>query len=158
MEEFSAWPDSDPSYRIDSDDSLSISYPDSVRMSEELVKVRLDRWLWAVRLFKTRNQAAEACKGGKVHVNGDRAKPSRFAQVGDVIEVQKESLKRTVKVTAFLEKRVGAKLVEQFLEDLTPDEEYERRETLAQNILKRDRGLGRPTKKDRREMEKLLGE
>ena len=121
-------------------------------------KVRLDRWLWAVRIFKTRNQATEAVKGGRVHVNGDRVKPSRFVHIGDRIEAQLVALKRTVVVKALLEKRVGAKLVPDFLDDLTPPEEYEKRQTIAQSILKRDRGLGRPTKKDRREIEKLLGE
>jgi len=127
-------------------------------MSEDLEKVRLDRWLWAARLYKTRNQATDGCKGGKVHVNGERVKPSRPVQIGDRIEVQKETLKRTVVVKALLEKRVGAKLVPDFVDDLTPPEEYERRQTLAQSILKRDRGTGRPTKKDRRDMERLFGE
>lgn len=127
-------------------------------MTEPVEKVRLDRWLWSVRIFKTRNQATEAVKGGRVHVNGERVKPSRFVQIGDRIEAQLAALKRTVVVKALLEKRVGAKLVPDFLEDLTPPEEYEKRQTLAQSILKRDRGMGRPTKKDRRDIEKLLGE
>ena len=127
-------------------------------MTETMEKVRLDRWLWAVRIFKTRNQATEAVKGGRVHVNGDRVKPSRYVHIGDRIEAQLVALKRTVVVKALLEKRVGAKLVSDFMEDLTPPEEFQKRQTIAQTILKRDRGMGRPTKKDRREIEKLLGE
>ena len=91
-------------------------------------------------------------------MNGDRVKPSRFVQIGDRIEAQLVALKRTVVVKALLEKRVGAKLVPDFLDDLTPPEEYQKRQTIAQTILKRDRGMGRPTKKDRRDIEKLLGE
>jgi len=127
-------------------------------MTDTLEKVRLDRWLWAVRLFKTRNQATEAVKGGKVHVNGERVKPSRVVQIGDRVEAQLASIKRTVVVKALLEKRVGAKLVASFVDDQTPPELFVQKKTIAQSILQRDRGSGRPTKKERRDIEKLLGD
>ncbi|MDQ8205547.1 S4 domain-containing protein [Pelagicoccus sp. SDUM812003] len=127
--------------------------------AEALEKVRVDRWLWAVRLFKTRGQAAEACRGGKVHANGEKLKPSRFVRVGERLEVSKEGILREVKVVGLLEKRVGAKLVENYMQDLTPPERFELlRMTAAQHVLRRDAGLGRPTKRDRREIEKLFGE
>lgn len=122
-------------------------------------KVRLDRWLWAVRLFKTRSLAVEGCRSGHVKIEGEPVKPSRPVREGEVITVQQGAIRRVVRVIGLLEKRVGAKLAPDFVEDLTPPEEYEKlKETLAQRILKRDRGEGRPTKKDRRQIEKLLGE
>lgn len=129
------------------------------RFMEGLEKVRLDRWLWAVRLFRTRGEAAEACRGGKVHCGGEKLKPSRWLRGGELLEVSKEGVLREVKVIGLLEKRVGAKLVEGFLEDLTPPERYEAvRLTAAQRVLMRDAHTGRPTKRDRREIERLLGE
>lgn len=127
--------------------------------SGTLEKVRLDRWLWAVRLFRTRGQAAEACRGGKVHASGEKLKPSRTVRVGELLEVSKEGVLREIKVVGLLEKRVGAPLVPSFMEDLTPPERYEeKQETLAQNLLRRDSGLGRPTKRDRRDIERLFGD
>ncbi len=121
--------------------------------------VRIDKWLWAVRLFKTRSQASEACKGGKVKIDGQKIKPSREIHVGDVIEVQQGEAKKKVKVLQTVKNRVSAKLVPELAEDLTPPEEYERLEMLRQlNHERRDRGVGRPTKKDRREIERLKGD
>ncbi len=126
-------------------------------MNEPTVKARLDKWLWATRIYKTRTLAADACRGGHVRIEGEKVKPSRNANVGDVIVAQTDSVKKTVRVKALLERRVGAKLVEEYLEDLTPPEELApKRETFAQSILKRDKGTGRPTKKDRRDMERLI--
>lgn len=127
-------------------------------MSVSLVdKARIDRWLWAVRLFKTRSQATEACRGGKVRIDGEKVKPSRSLKIGEVVEVQQGLVARRVKAIGLIEKRVGAKLVPEVMEDLTPPEAYEvLQQTKAQSVLRRDRGAGRPTKKDRREIEELL--
>ncbi len=118
--------------------------------------VRIDKWLWCVRLFKTRTLSAEACNGGKVTIDNVNVKPSRTVKVGDIINVHQPPIMKTVKVVELLENRVGAKLVPQYMEDLTPKEEYEKAEfARLMNMERRDRGTGRPTKKDRREIDKL---
>ena len=118
--------------------------------------VRIDKWLWAVRIFKTRSQASDACRGGKVKMGGDNVKPSREVKEGDEIEVQQGILKKRLRVIKPAKNRVGAKLVPELAEDLTPKEEYEKQEMLRQlNHEKRDRGAGRPTKKERRDIGKL---
>ncbi len=117
--------------------------------------IRIDKWLWAIRLYKTRSQAAEACKGGKVKIDNQSVKASRDIKVGDIIEVQ-QNIKRKVKIIKVIKNRVAAKLVPELLQDLTPIEEYEKLEMMKQlNTEKRDRGVGRPTKKDRRTISKL---
>ena len=118
--------------------------------------IRIDKWLWAVRLFKTRTQASDACRGGKVKIDGQNVKPSREIREGEEIEVQMGIVRKKVAVKAILKNRVGAKLVENYMEDLTPTEEYEKLDMLKQlNYEKRDRGTGRPTKKNRRDISKL---
>ena len=118
--------------------------------------IRIDKWLWAVRLFKTRTQASDACRGGKVKIDGQNVKPSRDIKVSEEIEVQMGIVRKKVAVKAILKNRVGAKLVENYMEDLTPTEEYEKLDMLKQlNHEKRDRGTGRPTKKNRRDISKL---
>jgi ribosome-associated heat shock protein Hsp15 len=118
--------------------------------------VRIDKWLWAVRLFKTRSQAAEACKGGKIKIDGVPVKPSREVKKGDIIAVQQQSVKKTVKVLQVAKNRVSAKLVAELMEDLTPPEELEKLEIIRQlNYERRERGAGRPTKKERRIIDKL---
>lgn len=118
---------------------------------------RIDKWLWAVRLFKTRTLAAENCRDGAILIGDQRVKPSRDVRVGDVITVKMEGMSKTVKVLAALDKRVGAKLVEQYAEDLTPASEYLKLlEKPVLSGLKRPPGAGRPTKKERRDMEKLF--
>jgi ribosome-associated heat shock protein Hsp15 len=118
--------------------------------------VRIDKWLWGVRVFKTRNQATLACRAGKVRISDQPVKPSREVKAGEVITISLDSLKRSVKVLAPVENRVGAKLVEQFMEDLTPQEEYQKlRLRKDAGFGYRLRGLGRPTKKQRREIEIL---
>lgn len=125
--------------------------------NDEREKVRIDRWLWAVRVFKTRTLAAEACRGGKVEIDGENVKPSRLVRSGERVEVNKEGVLREFRVIRVLEKRVGAKRVTEFAEDLTPPERLEvRKETLAQAILRRDAGTGRPTKRDRRDIDRLM--
>lgn len=113
--------------------------------------IRVDKWLWATRVFKTRTQAGEACKGGKVRINDTTVKPSREVKVDDVISIQSGPVKKTVQVIAILKNRVGAKLVENYLKDLTPKEEYDKLKLKNEmNHEFRERGLGRPTKKQRR--------
>jgi len=119
--------------------------------------VRIDKFLWAIRVYKTRSEATEACKGNKVKVNGTDAKPSRLVKIGDTILVRKGLVQYTYKIKQLLENRVGAKLVPDYAENLTPTSELDKlnapRETF---FVKRDRGSGRPTKKDRREMDELM--
>jgi ribosome-associated heat shock protein Hsp15 len=122
-------------------------------MSEGL---RIDKWLWAVRLFKTRSQASETCKSGKISINNLSVKPSREVKTGDIIVIRSIALIKTVKVKGLIENRVSAKLVENYLEDLTPEEEYLKLKLKKEiNFELRPRGLGRPTKKERRLIEKL---
>ncbi|HHL57342.1 MAG: RNA-binding S4 domain-containing protein [Bacteroidetes bacterium] len=118
--------------------------------------MRIDKWLWAVRLFKTRTQASDACKGGKIKIAGQNAKPSREIKKGDEIEVQLAAIRKKVRVKELLKNRVAAKLVDDYLEDLTSPEEYEKLEMMKQlNYERRERGKGRPTKKERRTITKL---
>ena len=112
--------------------------------------VRIDKYLWAVRLFKTRSLAAEACKKGKVSVDDMPAKPSRTISCGDVIEVKKMPVVYSYQVLDPIEKRVGAKIVDQFVKDITSQEELQKLEMKDDFYIKRDRGTGRPTKKERR--------
>ena len=118
--------------------------------------VRIDKFLWAIRAFKTRTDATDACKGGKVKIGEVNAKPSKFIQSGDVLQVRKGSVTFTYRVLQPLEHRVGAKLVPEFAENLTPASEMEKlRAPVETFFVKRDRGTGRPTKKDRREIEEI---
>ena len=112
--------------------------------------VRIDKYLWAVRVFKTRTLATEACKKGKVSVDDMPAKPSRLVTTGDVIEVKKMPVLYSYRVLDPIEKRVGAKIVDQFVENVTPQEELHKLEMEDDFFVKRDRGAGRPTKKERR--------
>ncbi|MGI8965306.1 MAG: RNA-binding S4 domain-containing protein [Limisphaerales bacterium] len=116
--------------------------------------VRIDKWLWATRLFKTRSLSARACSSGKIQINRSAVKPSRPIKIGDIISAETGEIIRTVKVLALLEKRVGAKLVSQFLEDLTPASEYAKaKEIFFKGSAFRAQGTGRPTKKERRNLE-----
>lgn len=112
--------------------------------------VRIDKYLWAVRIYKTRSLAAEACKKGKVNVDDMPAKPSRTISAGDVIEVRKMPVIYSYRVVDPIEKRVGAKIVNQYVEDITPAEELQKLVMQDDFFVKRDRGTGRPTKKERR--------
>jgi len=115
--------------------------------------VRIDKWLWAVRIFKTRSQATDACRAGKVKVDGAAVKPSREVKTGMVIIVQTGPIQKQLQVVALLHSRVGAKLVPQYMLDLTPKEEYQKLEAIRASYAQRPRGSGRPTKKERREMD-----
>ena len=118
--------------------------------------VRVDKYLWAIRVFKTRTDATEACKGSKITVNGADIKPSKEVKAGDVIQVRKGAVHYTFKVLAPLEKRIGAKDVARFAENLTPESEMAKLHAPVETFfVKRDRGAGRPTKKDRREMDAI---
>jgi len=116
---------------------------------------RIDKFLWSVRLFKTRTLASEACKSGKVTLSGHAAKASKEIKSGDIIELKKDHINMKIRVINPIEKRVGAKLVMEFMEDLTPIEEYQKLELMKQNFEYRHRGLGRPTKRDRRIITKI---
>ncbi len=116
--------------------------------------LRIDKWLWAVRLFKTRSQATAACRSGKVKIEEEEIKPSRDVKEGMIILVKSGPIQKTVKVIGLLQKRVGAKLVANYMEDLTPEEEYKKLEAIKAKPFFRPRGLGRPTKKERRDIEK----
>ncbi len=120
------------------------------------MEVRIDKWLWAVRVYKTRNMAAEACKTGKVKLDGKNIKPSHNVKIGEEYEVKIDVLEKKLKVLALLENRVSAKLVPDYMQDLTPVEEIERLRLIKkQSFERRERGIGRPTKKDRREIEEF---
>ena len=120
------------------------------------MEVRIDKYLWAIRVFKTRTEATEACNGGKVKLGGVNAKPSKDVRPGDIINVRKGSVNYTFRVIQGLDKRVGAKLVPDYAENLTPEEELQKlRAPVETFFVTRDRGAGRPTKKDRREIEQL---
>ena len=119
-----------------------------------MADARIDKFLWAIRAFKTRTEATDACKGGRVKVAGVNAKPSKEVKPGDVIQVRKGSITNTYKVLQPLERRVGAKLVPEYALNLTPDSELAKlRAPVETFFVTRDRGAGRPTKKDRREIE-----
>jgi ribosome-associated heat shock protein Hsp15 len=121
-----------------------------------LESIRIDKWLWAVRLYKTRSQAGEACKGGKVKIEGRNVKPSKEVKVGDEIEIQVNLMEKKVLVKQVLKNRVGAKLVEIYMTDLTPQEEYDKLKLMREmNAENWQRGSGRPTKKNRRMIEQL---
>ena len=119
---------------------------------------RIDKWLWAVRIFKTRAMATEACSGGKVKINETAVKASRKIITGDLIQVREGMVKHIYCVLKIAEKRMGAKLISEFLEDLTPDDELAKlKSAQKQPIHTREQGQGRPTKKERRMMDKLRG-
>ena len=118
--------------------------------------VRIDKYLWAIRVYKTRTDATDACKGSKITVNGLDVKPAREVKAGDVIQVRKGPVLYTYKVLAPLEKRIGAKDVASYAENLTPQSELDKLHAPVETFfIRRDRGTGRPTKKERREMDTL---
>ena len=121
--------------------------------------VRLDKWLWAVRIFKTRSDAADACRKNKVLVNGSYVKPSREVRIGDTITVKKMPVVYTYRVVALVSSRQPAKEVPNYAENLTPQEELDKLFVPKLTIfVQRDRGTGRPTKRERREIDSLMEE
>lgn len=121
--------------------------------------VRIDKYIWAIRCYKTRSDATEACKGNKVQLNGAPVKPSKEVRVGDTIAVRKGSAQFIYKVLQLSENRMGAQLVPDYAENLTPQSEIDKlRAPVETFFVKRDRGSGRPTKKERRELDALWDE
>lgn len=121
-----------------------------------MADIRIDKWLWATRVFKTRSIATDACKNGRVTIAGMNVKPSRPVKVGDVISVRKPPITFTFRVLALLSNRVGAKLVPEYSENITPKSQYDLLEmSRIGNFVARVKGTGRPTKKEGREMAKF---
>jgi ribosome-associated heat shock protein Hsp15 len=117
---------------------------------------RIDKWLWAVRIYKTRSQATYACRSGKVRINDHIVKPAHVVKTDEIIIVLTTPFTKTLKVLGLIEKRVSAKLAESYVRDLTPVEEYQKIKLMKEvNFEYRERGLGRPTKRQRREIEEL---
>ena len=120
------------------------------------MEARLDKWLWASRIYKTRTIAADACKNGRITINGAQAKPSRTVKAGDEVGVRKPPVTYTFRVKQAIEKRVGAKLLPDVLENITDAAQYELLEmSKISGFVNRARGTGRPTKKDRRALDEF---
>lgn len=125
-------------------------------VSKLFMEERVDKWLWAMRVFKTRTIATDACKKGRVTMGGTAVKPSRMIKPGDVIDVKKPPITYTFRVKGVTGNRLGAKLVPEYLENITPQSQYELLEmTKISGFVDRRKGLGRPTKKDSREMSRF---
>ncbi|ASU33680.1 RNA-binding S4 domain-containing protein [Mucilaginibacter xinganensis] len=119
-------------------------------------KLRIDKYLWAIRVFKTRTLASDACKAGRVKLEGQNIKPSHEVKLSEVYQVSKGPDKKIIKVTGLLENRVDAKKAVDYYEDITPVEQTPAFKSMFHApLLKRDRGTGRPTKRDRREIDEL---
>ena len=125
--------------------------------ADELLSGRLDKWLWTVRIFKTRGLSAEACRAGSVQIAAQPAKPSRDVRPGETVSVQQGLVTRTLVVRAIPLRRIGPKLVVDFCDDQTPPEEFAKaRVQPVQEFLARPKGAGRPTKRERREIDRLF--
>ena len=122
----------------------------------QVSKIRIDKWLWAVRIFRTRSISTDACNSGKVKIDGKSIKPSRAIKLNETITVQKGIIKFVYNVTGLIEKRVSAKIANENVNDLTSEEEkFKMKAASSQSVATRDKGIGRPTKKDRRDIDKL---
>ena len=120
---------------------------------------RIDKWLWAMRVLKTRSIATDACKKGRVMMGGVAVKPSRSVKVGDVVDVRKPPVTFSFRVKALSPGRLGARLVPDYLENITPQSQYDLLEmTRISGFVDRRKGLGRPTKRDSREMSRFREE
>lgn len=120
-------------------------------------EARIDKWLWAARVFKTRSIATDAIKNGRVTIGGQNVKPSRMVKVGDVVDVKKPPIVYSFKILKTIEQRVGAKVIPEVYENVTAPEQYELLEmSRISGFVDRARGTGRPTKKDRRSLENFL--
>ena len=120
-------------------------------------EARIDKWLWAARIFKTRSIAANACKNGRVMVGGTTVKPSRIVKVGDTVSVRKPPVTYSFKILQAIEQRVGAKLIPSIYENVTPQSQYELLEmNRISGFIDRQRGTGRPTKKERRSLDTFV--
>lgn len=119
-------------------------------------EVRIDKWLWAVRIFKSRTIAVEACKKGRISIGGTNVKASRMVKVGDIIDVRKPPITYSFKVLNLTERRMGAKLVPDYMENVTSQSQYDILEiSKISGFVNRAKGTGRPTKKDRRSIEEF---
>jgi ribosome-associated heat shock protein Hsp15 len=119
---------------------------------------RIDKWLWAARIFKTRSIAADACKNGRVTIGGVNVKPSHTVKAGETVSVRKPPVTYSFKILKTIEQRVGAKLLPEIYENVTPPDQYELLEmNRISGFVNRARGMGRPTKKDRRAMDAFVG-
>ena len=122
-------------------------------------EARIDKWLWAARIFKTRTLAADACKNGRVTIDGVNVKPSRMVKCGETVSVRKPPITYSFRILKTIEQRVGAKLLPEIYENVTAPEEYELLEmTRISGFVNRARGTGRPTKKDRRSLDAFISE
>jgi ribosome-associated heat shock protein Hsp15 len=124
-------------------------------------KTRIDKWLWSVRIFKSRTIATEHCKSGRVLINDHKAKPSSMISVGELVQVHKNGYQFTFEVLKIIEKRVSAPLAQEAYSDLTPEDELNKYENWFTGKAKpeiRERGAGRPTKKERREIDSFKGD
>ena len=127
--------------------------------SADVSKVRIDKWLWATRVYKTRALSTEACKAGHVKVNGKAAKPARPVSVGEMVSATVGSIHRIVKALVLVDKRVVAKVLDQYVEDLTPAAEYEKlKRSEPIPVFNHSKGRARPTKRDRRVFERFKSE
>jgi ribosome-associated heat shock protein Hsp15 len=119
-------------------------------------QVRIDKYLWAIRIFKTRSKAADACKKGRVQINEAEVKPAKEVSVGDEVTIRIKTMIKTIRVEKVIEQRVSASIAAECFEDLTPQEEYDKLKKMNElNTEWRDRGAGRPTKKERRQIDWL---
>ena len=122
-------------------------------------EARVDKWLWAARIFKTRSIAVDACKNGRVTIEGVNVKPSRSVKVGEVISVRKPPITYSFRILKTIEQRVGTKLLPEIYENVTAPEQYELLEmTRISGFVDRARGTGRPTKKDRRSLDAFIND
>lgn len=120
-------------------------------------EARIDKWMWAARIFKTRTIAAEACKKGRISINGSQVKPARMVKPGDVVQVRKPPVTYSFEVLQAIEKRVGAKLVPEIMDNVTTPDQYELLEmSKISGFVDRARGTGRPTKKERRDLDEFF--
>ena len=121
-------------------------------------QARIDKWLWAARIFKTRSLAADACKNGRVSINNVNVKPSHMVKVGDTVNVRKPPVTYSFKILKTIEQRVGAKLIPEIYENVTAPHQYELLEmNRISGFVDRARGTGRPTKKERRALDAFIG-
>lgn len=121
-------------------------------------EARIDKWLWAARVFKTRSIASDACKNGRVTINGSNVKPSRMVKVGETVSVRKPPVTYSFKILQAIEQRVGAKLIPEIYENVTTSDQYELLEmNRISGFVDRARGTGRPTKKERRSLDAFIG-
>lgn len=119
-------------------------------------KIRIDKWLWAVRVFRTRSQASDACRKGWILIDGMEAKPSRNVKIGDTLFIRKLPVVYTIRVKNLVENRLPAQRVGEFAEDLTSPEELAKLKIMDLVFFKRDRGSGRPTKRERRLLDDII--